>query len=398
MEKSLRYSDYPKEFFLLVISTLAIFLAYNISYPILPLYLVSLGAGSPEIGAIMGALPFILTLTKLPSGILAQQSAMKRVLAFSAVGQSITQVLYWFCPIVYCFYFAQVFHAVTLAPLVSVGIAASQKMAPVGKRGETMGIYLSGYGIAAAIGPIICSSLLLFLDYASIFLVSSFLPILGFIPFVFIKASLRLGSQDTSSKRNVVKELVLLLRSRDVNLVSCLRFLYALTFGFFTTFFVIHAEVNLTLSPSIITLMLALMGAADLIARFPLGRLLDRIDYKWMLAGSYAVLGALYYVLSEIRVLSVISITLFLIGLATGVRVTSEWIMLSDSSPKGARSMTSGYMSTIDNIGRGIGATVGGYVVFLFSIPFGLKIAALTMVVSVLLSAQIRSTNAREQG
>ncbi len=386
---SLKFNEYPREFFLLVISTLAIFLAYNITLPILPLHLLLLGAGSLEIGAIMGTLSFVLTFTKLPSGILAQRSTMQRALAFSATGQAITQILYSVCTASNCFIFAQIFHAITLAPLVSVGIASSQKMAPDGRRGEAMGFYLCAYGIAATVGPVICSLLLLWMNYAQIFLISSAIPLLGVLPFLFVKGSVHLGIDETGSERNVIKELGLLVRSRNVNLVSFLRFLYATTFGFFGAFFVIHAEVNLLFLPSAITLMLAAMGAADLIARFPLGRMLDRIDYRWALVGSYAILGFLYYVLSEIQAPFELTAILFLTGLATGVRVTSEWVMLADNSPEGARSMTSGYMSTIDNIGRGFGATLGGYIVMASSISLGFKLAGAIMFVAALVSTQV---------
>lgn len=388
----MKFQDYPKEFFLLVISTLAIFLAYNISLPILPLHLLVLGAGSLEIGAVMGILSFVLTFTKLPAGILAQRSTMQKALAFSASGQAITQVLYSVCTTSNCFLFTQIFHAITIAPLVSVGIAASQKMAPDGRRGEAMGFYLCAYGIAATIGPVISSLLLLSMNYAQIFLISSSIPLLGVLPFLFVKGSVQLGIAETGSERNVIKELGLLVRSRNVNFVSFLRFLYATTFGFFGAFFVVHAEVNLLFLPSTITLMLAAMGAADLIARFPLGRMLDRIDYRWALVGSYAVLGFLYYVLSEIQAPFELTAVLFLTGLATGVRVTSEWIMLADNSPEGARSMTSGYMSTIDNIGRGFGAIVGGYIVMIFSMSLGFKIAGAIMFAATLISTQVRGS------
>lgn len=391
VENSLRFRTYPKEFFLLVISTLSIFLAYHMSQPILPLHLLELGASTVEIGAIIGFLSVVLTFSKLPSGIIAQRSAMITGLAFSGIGQGVTQLLYAFSPTYNWYYLAQVIHAVTIAPMVSVGIASCQKMAPTGRRGEAMGFYLSAYGIAATVGPIICSFLLHFLSYSQIFVVASLIPVAGILPLALADRRIRFLPDVSGSEATVVEQMSAILHVRSLNVLSLLRFLYAIIFGFFGAFFVVHAEVNLFILPSNIALMLGVMGAADLIVRFPLGRLLDRLNYKWTLVGSYGTLGILYYILSETRAPLILTALLFFIGLALGVRVTSEWVMLSDYSPKGARSVTSGYMSTVDNIGRGLGAILGAYIVLATSISFVFKLAAAILVVSTLLSLSVKA-------
>jgi predicted MFS family arabinose efflux permease len=393
VENSLKFRTYPKEFFLLVISTLSIFLAYHMAQPILPLQLLELGANTLEIGAIIGSLSLVLTFSKLPSGIIAQRSAMTTGLAFSGIGQSVTQILYAVSPTYNWYYLAQVIHAITIAPMVSVGIASCQKMAPAGRRGEAMGFYLSAYGIAATIGPVVCSFLLLFLSYSQIFVVASLIPIAGTLPLILADRRIRFLPDVSGPERTVVEQMSAILHVRSLNILSLLRFLYAIIFGFFGAFFVVHAEVNLLILPSTITLMLGVMGAADLIVRFPLGRLLDRLDYKWMLVGSYGALGILYYVLSETRAPLALTALLFFIGLALGVRVTSEWVMLSDYSPEGARSITSGYLSTIDNTGRGLGAILGAYVVLATSISFVFKLATAILVMSTLLSLSVKAPN-----
>src|SRR5262245_45570753 len=58
-----------RDLFLAWISRFGIFLAHHVTRPLLPLYLITFGASSTVIGALMAAFTIVATVTRIPIGL-----------------------------------------------------------------------------------------------------------------------------------------------------------------------------------------------------------------------------------------------------------------------------------------------------------------------------------------
>src|SRR3990170_3227870 len=70
-------SDWIKDFFFTWINRFSFFLAHHPPRPILPLYLVSFGASSTVIGAVMAVFTITATITRIPVGLLIDRIGRK---------------------------------------------------------------------------------------------------------------------------------------------------------------------------------------------------------------------------------------------------------------------------------------------------------------------------------
>ncbi len=381
---------YPIDLFVLIFSSLFVFLAVETTRPIIPLYVTEIGATPFELGLIIGVLSFSLMLLKIPLGVLSERFSGVYVILLAVAGQSLSQFFYSIAPQLIFFYPIQVLHAISTAALVPMAISVSQNLAPKGKTGEVMGVFLTSYGLANSIGPFLCSLLLTFLTYVQVFQVAALLPLFGLLPLIVIKRTTALLKPVNVDRNNPIESLSSILHSRDLLILTFLRFSYAITYSFYITFFVIYAENTLLLAPSLIAFLLGTRGLSDMLLRIPAGRLVDKVDYKWSILTAIGVLSLVYILLVEITDFFYLVVLMVIFGLAVGLRVVSEWTMLADKCAANARNVAAAYLSTMFNIGSTFGAVLAGILVTFSDITLLFRIASLLMLVTFFVALAIR--------
>ncbi|MFW9779458.1 MAG: MFS transporter [Candidatus Heimdallarchaeota archaeon] len=376
---------YPREFYILIFSSITVFLAFETTVPILPLYVTNKGASTFEVGVIIGLLSFSLMLFKIPLGFLSERVSAKFVLAASALVQSFCQLSYSLLPSIIWFYPLRVLHAVSIAAIVPLAIGKTQEFAPKGKTGETLGIFLTSYGVAITMGPFFCSSLLTIMPYSQVFQTAALIPIFGLIPLMVSKNMTQLDRSSTNKSRNLISSLNHIANSRNLIILTFLRLFFAITYGFFVIYFVLYAEDILLFSPALIALLLGVRGATDMSLRIPVGKFVDVVDDRVVIFTAFGILALAYYLISELTEFIPLAIVMVIYGFSLGLRVVSEWNILAKHSPPDARKVTAAYISTIFNIGSGIGAVLGGLLATTVSIPDLFKLASLLMVFPLIL-------------
>jgi predicted MFS family arabinose efflux permease len=375
---------YPNDFYALILSSITIFLASETTRPILPLFITNMGASLVELGIIIGMMSISLIFTKIPLGIIAERVSGRTIVIGSGIAQSACQLFYSLTPTVIWFYPLQLLHAVSIAPIVPLAIGKTQEYAPKGKTGETLGIFLTSYGIAIAFGPFLCSILLTYFNYVQIFQIISVIPIIGVLPFFSGVNFSHLEKISQSAKPYVRDAFSHVRHSRSLGVLTILRLLFALAYGFFVTYFIIYAEETLLLAPFLIAFLLGVRGIADMILRIPVGKLVDHIDARYFIFLGFGLLSCVYYLLSEIRDISFLFILMVLFGIALGFRVVAEWTMVANNSPDGCRSVIAAYLSTMFNIGSGVGEIVGGLLATFLPIPDLFRISSTLMAIGVM--------------
>jgi len=380
---------YPREFYVLILSTITVFLAFETTWPILPLYITESGATIFELGLIIGILSVTLMLTKMPLAILTGRVRARTIIIGCSILQSVCQLSYSLAPALIWFYPIRILHGLSIAPIIPLGIGMMAEFAPKGKIGETMGTFLTSYGIAITLGPFLCALLLTVLPYTQIFQLASIIPIIGILPFI---TKVRLPRLESSRNNNAspIQTLSFILRSRSLRILTALRLCFAIAYGFFITYFVVYAEGTLLFAPFLIALLLGIRGAADMCLRIPVGRLIDKVDYKIFILISFSTLAVVYFLLSFVTDLCLLIGIMFLYGVSLSFRVVAEWTMVAQNTPSNLRNLTAAYLSTIFNIGSGTGAILGGALATFLEIPFLFTISSIIFMFSIVFALLIR--------
>lgn len=376
---------YPREFYILIFSSITVFLAFETTVPILPLYVAEKGASTFELGLIIGILSFSLMMLKIPLGIFSERVSARFVLVASALVQSFCQFFYSVLPSITWFYPVRILHAFSIAVIVPLAIGKAQGFAPQGKTGETIGTFLTSYGLAITFGPFLCSSLLTVMTYSQVFQVAAVIPLFGILPFMMAGKMKHLDRPSTKKPRNPISSLKYIVHSRNLIVLTFLRLFFAIPYAFFVTYFVLYADNTLALAPVLIAFLLGVRGATDLSLRIPVGKLVDRVDYRFVIFFAFATLAIAYYLMSEITDFILLIGLMVIYGLGVGLRVVSEWTMLAKHSPPDARNVTAAYISTIFNVGAGIGAVLGGVLAPIITVPALFKISSILMLFSLIL-------------
>ena len=74
-----------KDFLLTWLSRFGIFLAHHVTRPLIPLYLISFGASSTVIGAVMAVITITATAMRIPIGLLIDKIGRKPFLLYGIV-------------------------------------------------------------------------------------------------------------------------------------------------------------------------------------------------------------------------------------------------------------------------------------------------------------------------
>ncbi|MHA1977783.1 MAG: MFS transporter [Candidatus Hodarchaeales archaeon] len=376
---------YPREFYMLIFFNLTAFIAYETTIPILPLYIVDKGATRIEVGLIVGMFSFTLMVSKIPIGILTDRVGGKYLLIFSALAQCICQLSYSILPSINWFYPIRILHALSISNIVPLAIGKIQDYTPQGKTGETLGTFLTSYGLAITFGPFLCSTLLTVMTYSQIFQFAAIIPVLGLIPFIKTDSLNQFRRQSDQKSVNSVQSLNDIFHSRNLMILTFLRLFFGITYAFFITYFVLYAKDTLAIAPYLIAFLFGMRGITDLIIRIPVGKLIDKIDYRWCLYMAFCLLAIVYFLMSEISEPYLLIVLAAVYGPALGLRVVSEWTMLVTHSSSDARNVTAAYLSTIFHVGSGIGAVAGGVLTTFLEVPILLKFSSVLMLSSLIL-------------
>jgi len=317
---------------------------------------------------------------KIPLGILSEKVGRWPIIPAVAIGQTISLLLYSIVPDPTWFYPIRIFHALALAAFAPTALAITQDLAPPGKRGETMGKFLSSFGVATTFGPFLCTFLVNYVNYVQLFQVASVIPLLGLIPFLLIR---REGSRVFSHEKTsqtLTASLKALVSSRNMLVLSYLRLIFSFVNAFFITLFAIHAQENLFFTSSLIALFFGIKGVTNMLSRIPSGKLADKVGYRFPIILAFILLTVAFLTISEASSILLLICAMVIYGVGHGMRAVSEWSMLGECAPSEAGNIATAYLSTMFNVGAALGAVVAGALSIMFNIQTIFKLASFIVI------------------
>ena len=176
-------SDHPwlKDFVLTWLSRFGIFLAHHVTRPLLPLYLITFGASSTVIGAVMAVFTITTTMTRIPVGLLIDRIGRKPFLLYGIAFFTAGKLGYLWAPSILLMLPFRVLHGLGWSGCTTAVSTISADIVPKARRGDLMGYAAMSSSLASALGPVLGFALFHRFDYSGVFLGASALLILSFI-------------------------------------------------------------------------------------------------------------------------------------------------------------------------------------------------------------------------
>lgn len=176
-----------KDFFLTWINRFSFFLAHHLTRPILPLYLVSFGASSTVIGAVMAVFTITATATRIPVGLLIDRIGRKPFLIAGVALFAVSNFGYLWAPGILLMLPFRMLHGVGWSGCTTAVATLAADIAPQKRRGELIGYAAMASSLGGAIGPVAGFALLQRFDFSGVFFGAAALLFVSLILAAFVK-------------------------------------------------------------------------------------------------------------------------------------------------------------------------------------------------------------------
>lgn len=365
------------------------FLGRTLVQPLLPLFIVSVGASKIELGLILSVAFLISLITRIPFGILSDRFGRWYFIPAGLASSSLAFLLFFFTGEPSHFYPAVSLLALSWALFGPSVTAIVSDMGSIRHRGEIMGKFFMSTGLAMVSGPLLASILTLYLNYRETFLLTAIPSLIGLLIFFILgsKGSLRKNPIAKTSDIGINRpsgSLGRILHSRNV-LIGCYSDLsFSMTIAIFATLFPVYAEERLFFTPALISLLFAARGITNALMRMPSGRLSDHIGRKKPYLIAISTLFFVYILISEMKGLLGLTIAMLIYGAAWGMRVAPSHAFIRDNVPQEDAGVAMALLQTTFDAGKALGSIIAGIAATLLPIPLVFKLTALLLLPPIL--------------
>jgi MFS family permease len=168
-----------EEFVVTWINRFSFFLAHHLTRPVLPLYLLTFGASSTVIGAVIAVFTITATLMRIPVGLLIDRIGRKPFLLAGVALFMLGNFGYLWAPTILLMIPFRMLHGIGWSGCTTAVATLAADIAPPDRRGELIGYAAMASSLGGAIGPVVGFALLQHYNYAGVFLGSGAFLILS---------------------------------------------------------------------------------------------------------------------------------------------------------------------------------------------------------------------------
>ena len=179
-EEQSRPENWVKDFLLTWISRFSVFLAHHISRPLIPLYLITFGASSTVIGAVMAVFTITATVMRVPIGMLIDRLGRKPFLLYGAAIFGLGNLGYIWAPSILLLIPCRILHGLGWSGCTTAVTTVAADIVPQARRGEMMGYAGMASSLAGAVGPVLGFALFHRFGYPGVFFGAGVFLLLSF--------------------------------------------------------------------------------------------------------------------------------------------------------------------------------------------------------------------------
>ena len=362
----------PRSFYIVSVASFLFQLSRFTTQPIFTLYVLEMGASLLQLGFILSIQSILMVVVRIPFTIVAERIGKNRMLVIAFIIQATAPLLYAFAPDPTWFYIIPFYQIIASGSFNQIAMATASNMAPAKRQGDALGRYMTFMSMGMFVGPLITSFLVAFISYRQLYLVTALFPAVGLALFLRYMPKGEAMSQALADpegeKTSTVDTLRVILRNRNVLVLTLIRTTYSMSNTVFTSLFALYAVERLGFTPSMASLLFSVVGFSNAFIKFPAGRLADRLGAKMVLMASFSTLILVFVSLAYLRGFVPILVSLVLFGACWGTRAVTEWTTLANTVTAETKAIAMSYLSSI----WGVGATLGSLMVGLVggALPF----------------------------
>ncbi|VVB78206.1 Multidrug resistance protein MdtG [uncultured archaeon] len=373
-------------YYLSLIGFFAIFSTTISKSPVLPLYTKALGGTDFVIGLVSAFSPLAGILFSFPIGLMSDKIGRKKLLIVSGIIFLISPLLYlsvsspgWLIPI-------RFFHGVAtaiLGPVTAAMIVGTYSK----NKGEKLGIYSSSTLIGRTLAPLLGGFIISYFANPGISIISyKYVYIAAFIlslPVFFLVLFLKEDKKNKSKVqlKDFYIDLKYFISNKKLFSTSLVEMATYFSYGAFETYLPVYLSQNGVPAYKIGLIfsiqILSIAGSKPLF-----GKLADRIDKRIQIIFGILTLGIAIGIIgffSTITSAIIIGI-IFGLGLSFSTIATSTYIAeITDKDKLGA---SLGGLSSIMDIGQGVGPFITGIIITYFSFKQGFLISLIVAIIS----------------
>jgi DHA1 family multidrug resistance protein-like MFS transporter len=353
----------------------ASYFATSLRLPVVPLFAVTLGATTSEVGFINSSFLLMCGLLALPFGILGDRWGRKRIISIGLVIAAGTSLLLYWSRTPLELVGIYLGFGVGLAMIGPSLMAQVADISPPTHLGRAYGWYTTSIYTAMSLGPAAGGVLAQVLGYRPVFLavaVALFL-LLGPVLLLFPQSSPKLGQEKHGALSNLAQEgwhNHALQGCWAVTLGSCI------ALGVFFTFFPLYA-LQYGLNAGQIGVVFAAQAVVNALSRIPFGKLSDRADKPKLAVWGFLGLSGVLVGFGLTHTLTAFIIMAMASGAVQGLAFTPLGALISEVVPLESRGLAMGGYNTAIYLGMMLGAAGMGPVIQRVGFENGFFLAAL---------------------
>jgi len=177
------FSAHPwrKDFVLTWLCRFGIFLAHHVTRPLIPLYLITFGASSTVIGAVMAVFTVTATVMRIPIGLFIDRIGRKPFLLYGIAIFTIGKLGYLWAPSILLMLPFRVLHGFGWSGCTTAVSTISADIVPQARRGVLLGYAGMASSLASALGPVLGFALYHRFHFTGVFLGATALLVFSFV-------------------------------------------------------------------------------------------------------------------------------------------------------------------------------------------------------------------------
>ena len=372
---------WTRDFILICLANLCIFMSFQMTMPTIPLYVEKLGGDDRLVGAVLGIFTFSSLLLRPMAGKLLESKGRRLIFLSGLIIFTLSVASFGFMGSMALLFMMRMVQGVGWGFSSTASGTIATDIIPEKRRGEGMGYYGLSGNLALAFGPSLGLFLAIILPFQQLFLLCSLLGLAAIMMALMIQYRKAEGGPPLNA---TVKRFD--LYEKSALHPSVLIFFITVTFGGIATFLPLYtAEKGITgIQWYFLIYALALM-----VTRLFSGRVYDKKGHRFIFIPSVLLILIAMLLLAWMPSRLILFTAAVLYGMGFGsVQPAMQAWAVEKAAPHRKAMANATYFSLFD-LGVGIGAMIFGQIGYLFGYQSIYLTAACSIFLSMLVYARI---------
>lgn len=373
-----------KIFAILFFSIFASITGVGIVVPLLPVYAHDLGASGLYIGLIFGAFSLSRTFLLPYFGRLSDRKGRKPFIVAGLLGYALVSIGFLLAGSIGALIGIRFVQGIASAMIMPVALAYIGDITPEGREGFTMGLFNMSLFIGLSIGPLAGGIINDHLSLQAAFAFMGSLALGGFLLALFLLPPT--GSERIVSTKKPPDAWKQILKDKGIAGLFLLRLAYTVCIGIIWGFLPVLADVEFSLSSSLIGVLIMLGVLISGAIHFPMGFLADIINKKMMVIIGGLIVTASMFSFEWASSFKDLLLATFFFGIGGGISMPALMALavLKGDSTKAMGSVMA-LISMAHSLGILIGVLVAGLMMDIFQLRYAFPAGAIIMTLGVVL-------------